>query len=170
MKELKILLVNNLPYESRLFIDGKEQRYKKNKRGVSEIRYQTDKDTAKIRVANFFDGQLPFWKWFWQTVMCWVLSVFGIFDSVENPKGRTVDFEFDVNAFDGAFVKIKFNLFKKDAHVAEVVDTNAEIVEIANRYFVDKTAQKRSKIYKIWRIISAIVFIFGIIIILILRS
>ena len=156
MNGINLIFVNNLPYGSRLFVDGKERQVKRNKRGTSEIFVETDKSEAEIGILNFFDGQLPFWKWFFVTFVCWLISVFGIFDSVPNKKGRTVDVKFTATARENAFVKIKFNLYKKDYPAMQIVDANTEVNEIKNLYFTDKRAKKRAKIYKIWRIFSII--------------
>ena len=163
MSELRINLVNNLPYESRLFIDGKEmipQRDKKTR--ISEIVAETDKEFTEIRVENFFEARLPFWKWFLTTFVCWIISVFGIFDSVSGKTGRVVDLKLNVKTTENAFVKMKFNLYKKDGTVAQITETDTEVREITNIYRIDKQAKKRNKAYKIVRIISLIAVAIGV--------
>ena len=156
MKGIRIFLVNNLPYGSRLFADGKEIKAKKNRRGGSEIFVETENKTADIRVLNVFDGQLSFFKWFAMTFVCWVLSVFGLFDSVTNPKGRTVEIKLDVKTSEDAFIKLKFNIFKNESPAAEITETNTDVNEISNVYFTDQVAKKRNKYYKVWRVVSIV--------------
>lgn len=156
MKGITIKLLNNLPYGSRLFVDGKEMRVERHKNGTSEVFVETDNDTAEVRVVNLFDGQLPFWKWFLTTFVCWIVSIFGVFDSVSNPKGRTVDLNLGVKTADDAFLTLKFNIYRNDKSAATIEETNTEINEISNRYYTDKRAKKRNKFYKIWRIFSVI--------------
>lgn len=170
MKGINLQFVNNLPYGSRLFADGKEIRVKRNSRGTSEVFVETDKETAEIQVKNLFEGQLPFWKWFLITFTCWIISVFGIFDSVSNNKGRTVDVNFNVKPEENAFVKIKFNLYKKDTPAMQIVETNTEVNEVSNIYKIDKQAQKRSRFYKVWRILSVIAVVIITVTIISLRS
>lgn len=152
MNGVKIIFVNNLPYDSRLLIDGKETRPKRNKNGTSEVFFETDKRTIGVKVVNIFDGQLPFLKWFLMTFVCWIISAFGIFDSVQNKKGRTVDVGFNVGTGEDASVKIKFNAYKKDGPAMQIVEKNTEVNETSNLYFTDERARKRAKIYKLWRI------------------
>lgn len=156
MNRINITLENNLPYGSRLFADGKEIAVEKDKRGVAEIFVETEKESSEICIVNVFENQLPFWKWFLITFTCWIISLFGIFDSVSNSKGRTVDVKLQLKTSGNAFVKLKFNQYKKDAPVMQITDANTEINEISNRYYTDKRAQKRAKFYKVWRIVSII--------------
>lgn len=170
MKGVTIKLLNNLPYGSRLFVDGKETRVKRNKRGVSEVFVGTENDTAEIRIVNIFDGQLQFWKWFLITFVCWIISVFGLFDSVSNGKGRTVDLNLGVKTAEDAFLALKFNAYRNDKPAAAITETNTEINEVSNRYYTDKRAKKRNKFYKIWRIFSVVAAAIVLIVIISARS
>lgn len=162
MNKITINFVNNLPYGSRCFVDGNETVIKRQKNGISEVVVETDKDKAEIRIANVSMVFLPFWKWFLSTLFFWVISVFGVFDSVSDKTGRVLDVNLTVKTTENAFVKMKFNLFKKDNPAVEVVETDTEIQEISNIYRIDKQAGRRNKAYKIVRIISLIAVAIGV--------
>ena len=163
MSEIRINIVNNLPYESRLFIDGKETIVQRDKKThVSEVVVETDKESAEIRVENLFVERLPFWKWFLTTFVCWLVSIFGIFDSVSGKTGRLVDIKLNVKPTETAFLKMKFNIYKKDNRAVEILETNTEVEEISNVYRIDKQAKRRNKAYKIVRIISVIAVAIGV--------
>ena len=166
---VKIIFLNNIPCDSRLFVDGKERLLKKDKRGVSEMIAETDKP-AEICVMNPSEAQLPFFKWFLYTFVCWLLSGFGIFDSVKNKQGRASDVRLTVKPAENAFVKLKFNVYKKDGRAVEITETNTETEETANRYYVDAKVKKRNKLYKIWRVLSGIAVAVAVVAIIVARS
>ncbi|MBQ9485324.1 MAG: hypothetical protein IJU83_00640 [Clostridia bacterium] len=152
MKSVKFSFVNNLPYGSAVFADGKEIKVNKLKNGRSEALVETEKEEVEIRITNPFDGQLPFLRWLIRTAICWLISVFGIFDRVENRSCRVADVKLNVKTAENVCLTMKFNLYRKDSPVVQITGDNVDFTEINNVYYVDEKAKKRVKFYKIWRI------------------
>ena len=156
MKGLSVVFLNNIPYGSRVYADGKEITPKRDVTGVYVANAETEKDEIEIKIVNPYLAEMPFWKWFFTTLLCWAVSFFGLFDTIDNK--RCVSVKVGINATTGetAFVKLRFLFFKDGAPAVEIAETNTGTAVTENAFSLDKTAKKRNRIYKIFRILSLV--------------
>ena len=156
MNGLSVVFVNNIPYGSRVYADGRELKVKRDATGVYVANVETEKEYVDISVENPFFGELPFLKWFLLTLFFWAVSLFGLFDTVENKRCVSVRAKIRVKTSDSAFVKLRFGIFRDGAPAVEITETNTEATEVENAYRLDKRAKRRNAAYKAFRIVSIV--------------
>jgi len=159
MSTLNITLKNNIPQNARLFIDGKEYTPVREKNATLSVTAEVG-NSAEVKIINPFEGQLPFGKWFLRTVFYWLISVFGIFDFLTdvNKHCDVIEYLGTFNTESDLSLTIKFNRFKENGRVLEVIEGAEPQTESANGYSTDKVAKKRKVWYNVARVISVIAF------------
>lgn len=146
MNNLSLKLVNAGSFNPTILIDGKTVKQKKNKYGSYEINYSTANSKAEIRVYRYLElgGKL----WPLMSLLFFVISVFGIFDIPYSKKSVVLDCCFNVDLSENTKVKFTFNDPAK-TEKAITIESESNVQEIKNIFYVDKKVDLRRKILMI---------------------
>ena len=156
MNKLNLEFVN-LENDFVVTLDGKVCEFKKHKKKRNlSYEYQTENQTAHLTVQRFVPIGAKNW-WLWQLLFFFV-SVFGLFNRIENKKCVVVDYEADITLAEETNVKIIIRQNSKEKNAVELV-TEAVVVEHKNIKSVDKAAKKRVKFIKVFTIVFWILLV-----------
>lgn len=136
------LKVNGLPKDVLIKIDNKKVKLKKNSFGNLGCEYSTDNQNVKITLQKFLEINNKFW-WLWQIVY-FVISIFGIFDYRLDKQCYVIDCEFDVQVSENTTLTLRYD-GKTGKEKALQIETDANVTEIKNQFYVDENAKKRMK-------------------------
>lgn len=166
MNQLNLKMTGAWNVKPVILIDDKPVKWKKNKYGNVEIIQQFDKDKVEVKICKYFElnGKL----WFLMSMLFFIISLFGILDVPYNKKCIAVDCKFIVALAEKTEVKVKFNKLSDQGRAVEI-ESEAEVQEIINEYYVDTRAKKRRKILIITKLLVWIALIISIICFLIFR-
>lgn len=154
MAVLKLEVVGKSDALSNLQIDGKRVKLKKNRRGPSYCEVEVAGNVAEITVlkSHHYGGK----NWFWWNLLCFVISVFGLFDIRQNARFLVVDFACKINLTENTCATLKIRTFEDRGQFIDVQSENGYEVSTNIVYF-DKDAQVKHKKMKKAKIGFAIV-------------
>ena len=125
-----------------IYVDGKTPRLKKKDNGNRYCVVETSKPV--VDVVMFKSHQYGGKHWFWWQLLCFILSVFGIFDIKQDKKCLVTDCRFSVDLKEDTKVVIKrVNYVDGGEYVA--FEPAEKVNIIANKQYIDKEAQKKHK-------------------------
>ena len=158
MNKLNLEFVN-LESDYIVEVDDKICDFKKirKKRNLT-YEYQTENDKVNISIKRLVPQSAKNW-WLWQIIFFFV-SLFGIFDFVENKKCLKVDFDATIDLSEETNVKIIIQKNTKEKLAVKLL-TEANVVEHKNEMSVDMVAKKRLKAIKVLKIIFWIALVIG---------
>lgn len=166
MKQLKLILRGAEHLRPVIKIDGKAVKTKKNDFGSRTCVYNTDKDKVEVHVYKHLE--LAGKMWFLMNIVYFIVSLFGIFDSPYDKKCIVLDCKFMVTLKENSKVSLALNAKQQQGKAANI-ETDCEITELENNFYVDNTIKKRWKIALITRLVLLAIAIVTFIIILVLR-
>lgn len=126
-----------------VYVDGVVLKFKKNEFGSLQATYETDKQEVELVICKYLElsGRL----WFLMSMLCFFISLFGIFDSRYDSKCIIIDCKYKMKLNPQNKVTIKFTgAFEGNKAVDIEADCGYE--ELANKYYVDKKIKRRYKI------------------------
>jgi len=157
MRELKLKLINIQKLNPTILIDGKAKKIKKNEFGSYEINHTTENNKVEIIIRRYLELSGALWL-FW-SILYFIVSLCGIFDSKLDFKCIVVDCKFIVNLNNNS---TSINLILNEINEqGEAISFESEtpIDILSNHYFVDKKIKKRTKIILALRIILSCILI-----------
>lgn len=166
MNQLNLKMSGMFNVKPVIFIDDKPVKCKKNNYGNIDISQQFDKDKVEVKICKYFElnGKL----WFLMSMLFFIISFFGILDVPYNKKCIAIDCRFTIALSEKTNVKIKFNKLSEQGRAVEI-ESEANIEEICNEYYVDMRAKKRRKILIITKLLIWLALIIGVVCFLALR-
>ncbi len=132
-----------------VFVDGEHVEAKRDKSGSIEFGFTTEKETVDFQVIKYLEINGPLWFLF--SLLFFFVGIFGIFSPRYGAKCIVMDYRLnltpvkDVNKVAIRFMSPLVNGKKVSGKVA-TVESDCEVQEIANEYYVDEKARKRIKI------------------------
>lgn len=157
MKELKLKLINIQKLNPTILIDGKAKKIKKNEFGSYEINHQTEHDKVEIVIRRYLELSGALWL-FW-SMLYFIVSLCGIFDSKLDFKCIVIDCKFIVSLkSDSTSVNLTLNEATEQGKAINI-ESITPIEILTNNYYVDKKIKKRTKIIFILRIVLSCIFI-----------
>lgn len=129
-----------------LFIDDEHVKFKKNKFGNLVINYKTEKERISIEIFNVLDFGGIFW--FLTQIFFFVISIFGIFDIHHKQKYIAFSYKSEIHLKEDSHMVLRCNPLK-DNTKAFNLETNLEVIEEINIFFVDENARRKRKLLAI---------------------
>lgn len=147
MAIVNIEFIEHRDFARNITIDGKFIKVKKNKEGKYIHTFETTKEKCEVVI---FKGHQYYGKnWVLWNLLFFIISVFGIFDGGLNKRCLVADCRLVISCERDTNVIIKGQSFVDGEKLVQV-ETEAEVVEVANKQYCDKDAQKKhSKMKKI---------------------
>ncbi len=156
MNNLKIKVTGSNKNEL-LLVDNKIVKYKRNNFGTIEADFQTEKSQVEVRVVRYLEITRK--HWFWWQVLYFFISIFGIFDVKADKKCVVMDCHYLMSLNGDCEMKIQIDSTSSEPKV--LAESNTEFQEIKNHVFVDKTAKKRLKGWRAFKIVLWIALAIG---------
>ena len=167
MNKLTVKLNGYASKDTTFLVDGTKVKIKNNKFGNKVFEYQTEKSEVTIVIKRLLEINSRFWL-AWQ-LLFFVISIFGIFD-VRGSKGYfVVDCELKVKVQEDTQVTLKMNDSPQKT-IACQVESNTEVEEIKNSYYIDEQAKKKGKKLVFAKIVTFLVIAVVAVLIFMLRS
>ncbi len=168
MNVLKVTISNSSPLRPVVTIDGKEIKGEKTGGGNERVySYATENASARVRIFNVLEASSPLY--YLMSLLAFVLSLFGIFDSYADFKCRRIIFDATVSVSGAAELKLTpKRQTKSDGEAFKYVGTQAVSVD-RNETFIDKPAKRRTVFMTFVRIILFVGAIIGSIYLLVER-
>lgn len=146
MNKLDLTIQNAGENDSFVKIDGETMPLQKKKGETYTLIYDTNKQSVHLTVFTFMEYREKLW---WLTSMIFFLiSVFGIFDTHRNRKCRAVALEADLYLYPGVNQGQLKLLPWKDGREAVRIETTCPTYVTENRCYVDLVARKRRTIMR----------------------
>lgn len=143
MKNLNIKITGvSSKFHPYMMIDGQSVKYKKNQFGSYEINYQTEKEVVEMHIYKYLELQSKFW--FLYALFTFIISLFGILEPLYDKRCIVVDCKFSLKLKEQNQMKLQFNNMIGDGKAVEV-ESDFEVTEIANKYYIDEKVKKRWK-------------------------
>ena len=161
MKQLNIRIKMAFVPNGKITIDGEKVVFKRDSYGNYTYTQMSDKNDCTIKIVNYLDINRK--MWFLTNILCFLLSIFGLFDQRVSKNCVVRDCEFKVK-LDKEITNIDINTYigtNKSGYAT--INCDGEYETISNNIYVDEVAKKRLKTLKIAKIITALLII-GIII------
>lgn len=145
MKELKIKLTAVEKIIPTVEVNGKIVDLKKNKHGNYDGIAFVDNDTANVKVYRHLELNSKLW-WL-KSIFYFIISIFGIFDSMKEKSCIVIDcnIQVDMSNTENATLNL-FSYLPKDQSTAFKINSNCTINTISNSYILDKRAKKRKRL------------------------
>ena len=133
-----------------IMVDKKVVKTKKGKFGARTCLVQTEKPEIELEIYKHLElaGRL----WFLMNILFFIVSLFGILDAHYDRRCIVIDCKYKIKVKDKAKVIIYFNSLKEQRKATEI-QSNTQVEEISNMYYVDEKIKKRFKIALITRIL-----------------
>ena len=100
--------------------------------------------------------------WWLYVIISFIISIFGLFEPPYDKKCIVIDCKFNVKLNDTNEIKLKFNTMNSQGKAVEI-ETQNQVDEIKNEYYVDKKAKTKRNIITLIKILIWLVLIIGII-------
>ncbi|MBQ8748868.1 MAG: hypothetical protein IJZ29_00145 [Clostridia bacterium] len=126
-------------------INGNKVTFKTNSKGIKYCESEIETNTAEIIIykPHHYIGKY----WFFWTLFCFFISIFGLFDARQNKKFHIIEFKTQIKM--ETSTQLTFTILKQEENEKFIsISDNANVTEIINKQYYDKTAQKRHKIMK----------------------
>ena len=161
MRNVKLKFVGiNSNFRPVIKVDGQIIKAKKNEFNSYEADYNTDNDNVEISIERNLELNAKLW-WLY-VIISFIISIFGLFEPPYDKKCIVIDCKFNVKLNDTNEIKLKFNTMNSQGKAVEI-ETQNQVDEIKNEYYVDKKAKTKRNIITLIKILIWIVLIIGII-------
>ena len=157
MKKLNVKLAGtSKKFQPYVVVEGQMIKLKKNEFGTFEGAFETEKDAVTVEVFRNLEllGKL----WWLYSLISFIVSVLGIFEPWYDRKCIALECKCVVTLSEVSEMKINFNPLAKSGK-AVVVETNSDVIEIKNAYYVDKKAKLRWRLLLAFKIVVWVVAI-----------
>ena len=161
MRNVKLKFVGiNSNFRPVIKVDGQIIKAKKNEFNSYEADYNTDNDNVEISIERNLELNAKLW-WLY-VIISFIISIFVLFEPPYDKKCIVIDCKFNVKLNDTNEIKLKFNTMNSQGKAVEI-ETQNQVDEIKNEYYVDKKAKTKRNIITLIKILIWIVLIIGII-------
>ena len=156
MKQINLTVRGGTRLSPTILIDGKAIKTKKSGIGAKTGVFKTEKDKVEISIFRYLEinGRL----WFLMNIIYFLIGVFGIFDFLYDKNCAVLDCKFVVDTTEQTNLEIAFNSLIDKGRAVEI-ESDTNVTEIKNMYYVDQKAKKRRKIAIITRIVLLIAIV-----------
>lgn len=132
-------------------IDGNQIVLKKNKYGINEGTFQTDKSEVQIAIYRYLELSSKFW-WL-VSIVFFLISIFGICNPPYDRK--CIQIEYVANIKLNENTEYKFVVSSRQAGERAITcEGNGEIEEIENKVVIDKRVKRRLSIVRLFTFIA----------------
>lgn len=154
MKSLNLKLTGSQNLTNTVvYIDDKQVTLKKNEFENLTYYHETENESVNIKIYKMLDvGGV--W-WFITQLFFFLISIFGIFDVRTKNKSLTLEYEADIDLSENTTLTLGLNP-PRDGISAFKVESNSNVTEKSNRFFVDEAAKKKFKYLLISKIVLAL--------------
>ena len=123
-------------------INGKKPKLKKSK---NQRIYTADCQGPTAEIIMYKTHNYTGKNWFWWSLLYYFVSIFGIFDSRQDPRCSVIDCRLQIPLNESTTqIKITPNKFQDNTKFIEI-ESNTNITEISNTQYLDKVGQARHK-------------------------
>ena len=151
MNNLKLKLTNmNSKFIPDIKIDGLYVKCKKNEFNSYEAVFQTDKTEVEIEISRNLELKSKIW-WLYALVT-FIVSVFGIFEPLYDRRAVVINVKYKVKLKEQSDIRIVFNNISTQGQAVKI-ETQDEVEELANEFYVDKQVKRRWIIMLILKIL-----------------
>lgn len=162
MKELNLKIKGTKKINPTIEVDGKIVKLKKNSFGNYEGKVQVQNDQVNIKVYRYLELNSKFW--FLKSLLYFIVSIFGIFDSIKEKKCIVIDFcaKLNMQNIDNATLELNANNLTTQGQAFKII-SNCELEEISNGYYVDTKANKRRKFLNVVKFVVFVGTVIGLV-------
>ena len=139
-----------------VYVDDKPVNLKRNEFKNLTCKYETEKDTVNLKVYRMLDvGGV--W-WFITQLFFFIISIFGLFDIHSKNRALGLEYECEVYLKEENNITLSCNP-PRDNTQAFKVETDSQITELSNKFYIDQSAKKTFKKLLIAKIVTALAII-----------
>lgn len=152
MKELHLKLKGIKKINPVVEVNGQNVKLKKDKFGNYENEILVNTNDVDIKVYRYLELNSKLW-WL-LSIFYFVISIFGIFDTLKEKNCIVIDFHLKINMseIDNANIELCAKTFQTQGKAFEIV-SNCNYEEISNTYFLDARAKKRKRLLAFVKVI-----------------
>ncbi len=154
MNQLNLKVRKGADKYSKILIDDKKVKSKKDSFGSRIIKYETENDTVDIKIYSYLEINNKLWLL--TNIFFYIISLFGLFDIRLNKTCKVVDCHFVVKMKDLVNMTITTKGKNTQTPQEAEVECDSEYQAKENVIYIDSVAKKRFKILKIAKIITFI--------------
>lgn len=132
-------------------IDGNQIVLKKDKYGVNEGTFQTDKEEVQITIYRYLELSGRFW-WL-MYIIFFLISIFGICNPPYDRKCIQIEYVANIRLKENTEYKFVLSGWQM-SDKAITSEGNGEIEEIENKLVIDKKIKRRLTIIRLFKIIA----------------
>lgn len=157
MKKLSVK-ITGVPKKVHLYtlVDGQMIKLKKNQFGAYEGEFETEKENVAVEVFRSLEllGKL----WWLYSLITFIVSVLGIFEPWYDRKCIALECKYVVSLKETSEIKINLKPLSKEGKAVDV-ESDSEVMEVNNVFYIDKKAKLRWRLMLAFKIIIWIVAI-----------
>ncbi len=142
MVNLNVNIVGYNPALQNITINDNFCKIKKNKDRTRTIQTQVEDGKVEITVLKYHHYSGKYWVWW--NLLCFFVSVFGIFDVKPDKKFVVVEYKSIVDVKTDSNITLKIQRFEDGGKFLEL-ETENEVEEISNKQYYDRDARKKHK-------------------------
>lgn len=131
-------------------INGEDTPLTKNQFGGYELNYQTEDEEIEVEVSRRFELKAKLWWLF--MIISYIVSILGIFEPIYDKKSIDIIGKYRFKLNENNEIKFRFNPLAKQGKAIEL-ESQCELLELENRYQVDKKVKTRKTVYLIIKIL-----------------
>lgn len=145
MNTLKVSMVSTLHSHICTMLDGTPIKLKRNRSGLYEGLYTTEKDNIELSVYKYLEIKSKLWLL--MSLVFFVVSLFGLISPRYDKRCIVLEYKVNIKLKENTEVKLSANRFVDKGRAFEIT-TDADAKEIKNIAYVDKLAKKRLRILR----------------------
>ena len=151
MKSVNIKLLGlNASVTPVVKINGEDTPLTKNQFGGYEVNYQTEDEEIEVQISRMFELKAKLWWLF--MIISYIVSILGIFEPIYDKKSIDIIGKYRFKLNENNEIKFRFNPLAKQGKAIEL-ESQCELLELENRYQVDKKVKTRKTVYLIIKIL-----------------
>lgn len=131
-------------------INGEDTPLTKNQFGGYEVNYQTEDEEIEVEISRRFELKAKLWWLF--MIISYIVSILGIFEPIYDKKSIDIIGKYKFKLNENNEIKFRFNPLAKQGKAIEL-ESQCELLELENRYQVDKKVKTRKTVYLIIKIL-----------------
>ena len=151
MKSVNIKLLGlNASVTPVVKINGEDTPLIKNQFGGYEVNYQTEDEEIEVEISRRFELKAKLWWLF--MIISYIVSILGIFEPIYDKKSIDIIGKYKFKLNENNEIKFRFNPLAKQGKAIEL-ESQCKLLELENRYQVDKKVKTRKTVYLIIKIL-----------------
>lgn len=160
MKELNLKLKGTKQINPIIQVDGKIVKGKYNKFGNYEGKIDIQKDIVDVKIFRYLEINGKFW--FLLSIFYFLISIFGIFDTMKEKTCIVLDCYFKLNTKDvnNANLELIAGEFQTQGKAFKI-QCDCEVKEVSNNYYFDKKAKTKKKWLNCTKFLIFVCFVVG---------